>query len=153
MSKQDIDVRGTSTASPEAVWRLLGDSSTWPSWTPVDEHRQERPARPDGTGEIRTFITGRYTVREEIVEVRPLRRLSYALLGGLPLRDYRADIDLSERPDGGTDVRWHTTFKPKVPGTGGLYRRALQRATEQFVAGLVEHAALPASGGASRSGA
>ena len=93
MPVQDIDVRATSAAPPAAVWRLLSDSSTWPSWTPIDEHRAERPARADGTGEIRVFRNGRYTVREEIVEFRPVRRLSYALLDGLPLRDYRAEAE------------------------------------------------------------
>lgn len=140
MGIQEIDVSGTSAAPPAAVWRLLSDSSTWPSWTPIDEHRPERPAGPDGAGEIRSFRNGRVTVREEIVEFRPSRRLSYTLLEGLALRDYRADIDLTARTDGGTDVRWHTTFKPKVPGSGALYRRALRKATEQFVAGLVDHA-------------
>lgn len=153
MGGQDIDVTGTSHAPVEAVWRLLSDSSTWPAWTPIDEYRPDRPGGPDGVGEIRTFRNGRHTVREEIVEVLPQRRLSYALLEGLAVRDYRAEIDLTVRPDGGTDVRWHTTFRPKVPGTGALFRRPLHRATEQFVAGLVEHAARPSVEGSAEGDA
>jgi hypothetical protein len=38
MALKEIDVRGTTTADPDAVWRLLGDSSTWPDWTPIDEY-------------------------------------------------------------------------------------------------------------------
>lgn len=34
------------------------------------------PGGPDGTGEVRLFKTGRYEVREEIVERRPPERLS-----------------------------------------------------------------------------
>jgi len=79
-------------------------------------------------------------VREEIVERIPERRLSYTLLGGLAVRDYRADIDLEAVPTGGTRIHWHTTFKPKVPGSGWLYRRALDKATTQFTEGLAHHA-------------
>ncbi len=92
--------------------------------------------------EIRQFETGRVTVREEIVERRPEERLTYVLLDGLAVRNYRAEIDLEAGPGGeGTAIRWHTTFDPKVPGSGWIYRRALQKATEQFVAGLCERAA------------
>jgi hypothetical protein len=137
---QEIDVNATTTASPGAVWRLLGDSSTWPSWTPIDAYEGERPGSDDGLGEIRRFTTGRVKVREEIVQRDTERRLTYALLSGLALRDYRAQIDLTPTTDG-TSIRWHTTFRPKVPGSGWIYRRALDRMTRQFVAGLARASA------------
>ncbi len=115
MGHQEIDIRKTAEAPPAAVWQLLGDSASWPSWTPIDVAEIEQPGDRDGLGEIRTFKTGRITVREEIVERRPERRLSYRLLSGLAVRDYRADIDLTPRA-GGTEIRWHTTFRAKVPG-------------------------------------
>jgi uncharacterized protein YndB with AHSA1/START domain len=135
MALKEIDVRGTTTADPDAVWRLLGDSSTWPDWTPIDEYEPERPGGGDGLGEIRRFRTGRHRVREEIVERADGRRLTYALLSGLALRDYRAEIDLTPAATG-TEIRWHTTFRPKVPGSGWLYRRALEGITRTFVDGL-----------------
>jgi len=140
MARQEIDVRGTTSGSPDAVWRLLGDSATWPSWTPIERFDLERPAGPDGLGEIRRFTTGRVKVREEIVERDPGRRLTYTLLSGLALRDYRAEIDVTPGPDG-TAIRWHTTFRPKIPGMGWIYRRALEKATRQFVDGLTRAAA------------
>ena len=121
------------------VWRLLGDSSTWPDWTPIDEYEPERPGGTDGTGEIRRFRTGRHRIREEIVERADGRRLTYALLSGLALRDYRAEIDLTPAATG-TEIRWHTTFRPKVPGSGWLYRRALEGITRTFVDGLADAA-------------
>lgn len=138
MAVQEIDVRSRSAAAPAAVWRLLGDSETWPDWTPIDEAEIGRRAGADGTGEIRSFKIGRVTVREEIVERAENRRLTYVLLGGLAVKDYRAEIDL-EPDDGGTAIRWHTTFRGKVPGTGWLYRRALDRITREFVDGLIAH--------------
>jgi uncharacterized protein YndB with AHSA1/START domain len=138
MALQEIDVRSRSAAEPATVWRLLGDSETWPDWTPIDEAEIERRASADGLGEIRSFKTGRVTVREEIVERVENRRLTYVLLGGLAVKDYRAEIDL-EPDDGGTAIRWHTTFRGKVPGTGWLYRRALDRITREFLDGLIAH--------------
>jgi hypothetical protein len=139
MSLQEIDVRSTTAAEPGAVWRLLGDSSSWPAWTPIDDHETERAGGPDGVGEIRRFRNGRVKVREEIVERVAERRLTYVLLSGLAVRDYRAEIDLAPS-SAGTDIRWHTTFRSKVPGMGPLYRWALGKATKQFVDGLVRAA-------------
>jgi uncharacterized protein YndB with AHSA1/START domain len=139
VTRQEIDIRKTTQAEPAAVWRLLDDSSSWPSWTPIESVDIERPGGADGLGEVRKFKTGRVRVREEIVERQPQRRLSYTLLAGLAVRDYRADIDLTPRPEG-TEIRWHTTFRAKVPGTGWLYRWGLAKATQQFVDGLAKHA-------------
>ena len=42
------------------------------------------------------------------------------MLSGVPVRDYRADIDIA--PEGaGTMIRWRATFTPKIPGTGALF--------------------------------
>ena len=133
---QEIDIRRQIAADPSAVFVLLGDSSTWPSWTPIDRFELERAGDPaTGLGEVRLFHTGRITVREEIIERDPDRRLGYRLLGGLAVRDYVALIDLTPA-EGGTSMRWRTTFAAKVPGTGWIYRRALERATKQFCDGL-----------------
>lgn len=140
MRRIEIDIHGTTEADAETVWRLLGDSSTWPSWTPIESFDLERPGGTEGLGEIRVFKTGRIRIREEIVERDKPRRLSYTLLSGLAVRDYRADIDLTPGA-AGTDIRWHTTFVAKVPGTGWLYRKALTRATRQFVEGLTQGSA------------
>jgi uncharacterized protein YndB with AHSA1/START domain len=140
VARQQIDIRTTTAAEPAAIWRLLGDSSTWPSWTPIRSFDLERPGGADGLGEVRVFTTGRVRVREEIVERQPERRLAYTLLSGLAVRDYRAVIDLTPRPDG-TEIHWHTTFSAKVPGMGWLYRGALAKATQRFVDGLAEQSA------------
>lgn len=128
MAPQEIDIRGTTPATADQVWRLLGDSTSWPSWTPIESAEILDRGGPDGLGEVRTFKTGRLTVKEEIVERREPGRLSYMLLDGLALRDYRADIDVIARGDQ-TEIRWRTTFKPKIPGMGWVYRRALRKAT------------------------
>jgi hypothetical protein len=137
-----VDVREHSAAGPAAVYALLRDGSTWPDWSPIEEFKLERPgtAEPEGLGAIRNFRTGRHRMREQIVELVPDRRFSYTLLAGLAIRDYRVDVDLT--PAGtGTDIHWHAEFRAKVPGTGGLYHRTLQRVIANFVTGLAAHAA------------
>jgi hypothetical protein len=36
MRLQDIDVRKTVSAPADVIYRLLDDSSSWPTWTPID---------------------------------------------------------------------------------------------------------------------
>jgi hypothetical protein len=142
MKVQSIAAEATTEAAPDAVWSLLSDRSTWPSWSPLGSHSGERPGQdgtPDGLGGIARFVTGRHCVREEIVELEPNRRLSYALLSGLPLRDYRAVVELTPA-DAGTRIRWSATFVPQRRGTGLLYRLALGRVFRGMVTGLAEAA-------------
>ena len=144
MKIQRIAAETTSEAPPDAVWALLSDRSTWPSWSPLGSHSAERPGEegnPDGLGGIARFVTGRHCVREEIVEREPPRRLSYALLSGLPLRDYRAVVEL-EPAGAGTRIRWSATYVPERRATGWLYRLALTRVFRGMVKGLA--AAAPA---------
>jgi uncharacterized protein YndB with AHSA1/START domain len=142
MARQTVSVKASSDATPAAVYAALCDGSTWPEWTTIDSFELERPGdgAPEGLGAIRSWHTGRHTLREEIVELVPERRLSYVVLSGLGVKGYRADVDITPT-DRGCEIHWHSAFDAKVPGFGGVYRRALQKATEGFVAGLVPYAA------------
>ncbi|WP_132111254.1 SRPBCC family protein [Actinocrispum wychmicini] len=142
MGLQRLAARGHSDAEPAAVYALLKAGSTWPTWGTVERFVLERPGspEPESVGAIRNFHTGRYKMRERVAELVENERFSYELLEGLPLRGYRAIIDLSAA-NGGTDIHWHTTFRCKVPGMGWVYRRALQKITSDMVAGLVRHTA------------
>jgi hypothetical protein len=139
MKRHHIDARGHTTASPATVYALLRDGATWPEWSPLGsfELRRAAPGGGEDVGALRVFRTGRIASCEELVELVPDRRLSYALRSGLPLRDYRADVDLEPDGEGGTDIRWHSAFFAKVPGTGWLYRLTLGRFIQRTVDGLV----------------
>jgi carbon monoxide dehydrogenase subunit G len=143
MARQHIDIRARAAAKPATVFALLRDGAAWPTWSPLDSFELEREGdrEREGVGAIRVFRTGRrITTRERIVEIVDNRRFSYVLLSGLAIRDYRADIDLE--PDGdGTVLHWHSSFRPKMPGFGWVYRRTLERFIGALVAGLVERAA------------
>ncbi len=143
MREQVIEHTVTSDAEPCAVFGLLIDGSTWPEWSPIGSFELIEPgdASPEGLGAVRLFTTGRVKSRERVVERSPDRVFSYVLESGLPLRDYRATIDLSPTVSG-TTIHWRSTFRAKVPGTGWLYRLQLGN----FIGRTVDGLALAASG-------
>jgi hypothetical protein len=124
VKKITVATRARSRADPTAVFGLLQDGSTWPDWAMFDSFEQERPGQPTpfGVGAIRVFITKVSRAREEVVEFVPDRRLSYILLSGFPLRDYRADVELQRTDTNGTVINWSASFYPKYFGTGWMWR-------------------------------
>jgi hypothetical protein len=141
MARRHIDVTAHSRAAPSAVFALVVDGASWPRWSPIESFELERPGDPppEGPGAIRVFRRGRTTGRDQVVEVVPDRRFGYLSLSGLPVRDYRAQIDLEPAGDG-TTIGWHASFAPKVPGTGWMLQRGLARFLANCARGLAEHA-------------
>ncbi len=125
MTTTTIDVRAELPASPAEVYRRLEDRSSWPEWS---GHRraeltEPRDHDPAGVGAVWVMYRGKKSVTERVVGLEPEHKVSYTLLDGLPLTNYRAGFELA--PSGsGTAVHWHSEFTAK-PGTGWLYRRAL----------------------------
>ena len=143
MRRQTIDITTTTAAAPGAVYALLADGASWPAWSPIDSFELEREGAdaPEGVGAVRVFRNGRVEGRDTIVELVADRRLAYTHVSRLPVKDYRASVDLE--PDGvGTRIRWRASFAPTVPGTGPLLRRALSRFLRQCAEGLAGHAAV-----------
>jgi hypothetical protein len=141
MRKQEIDVAVRSRAAADTVYELVESGATWPTWSGLGSFELERPDADggEGVGAVRIFRTWPFTAHEEIVEKVPGRRLSYVLLSGMPLRDYRADIDLTPT-DGGTAIRWHSTFTAQRWGTGWFYRLFLDRFIRRCAEGLARAA-------------
>ncbi|MGV9361905.1 SRPBCC family protein [Amycolatopsis sp. NPDC003731] len=134
---QRISVRARSSAPADTVYALLRDGASWPKWSPLGSFElvREGEGEPEGLGAVRLFKTNGVSSYEKIVALEPGRRFGYALERGLPLQDYVAYVDLVPR-DGGTDIHWHSTFTPKVPGTGWFYRWFLGSFIKRVAAGL-----------------
>jgi hypothetical protein len=128
MTRQTATGHASTTATPASVWALLEDVTTWTTWAPFETAVLELPGEkePHGVGAIRRFQRGRFTTREQVTEFVPDRRLSYRLLSGLPLRDYEADIDLRRQQDR-THITWSASFAARIPGTGRVFRRGMQK--------------------------
>jgi hypothetical protein len=141
MRRRHIEVTVHSEAAPNAVFALLADGNSWSSWSPIESFELERAGDPppEGPGAIRIFRRGRTVGRDQIVEVVPGRRFGYASLSGLPVRDYRAQIELEPAGEG-TTIRWQASFEPKFPGTGWILRRGLGRFIKDCAQGLARYA-------------
>jgi hypothetical protein len=142
MARQRIEHSATTTADPATVYALLRDGATWPEWGPIDSFELEREGagEREGVGAVRLLKSGRVTGRDTIAELVENRRFSYTHESSLPVKDYRGDVDLEPRPDGGTLIRWVCEFSPKVPGTGAFVRRGLDGFIAKFAAGLAARA-------------
>jgi hypothetical protein len=73
-------------------------------------------------------------------------RLGYTALRMPTFRDYRATIECAHAGSGGTDIVWHATFRPQVPGTGRLLQGYLRRCMGKIVANLARRALTPGPG-------
>ncbi len=138
---QHVAIEVHTCATVSAVYALLRDGASWPGWTSIESFQLERAGErePEGVGAIRIFRKGRVTGRDQVAELVPDRRFSYRHLSGLPVRDYRADVDL-EPTEGGTRIRWHVSFTSTVPGTGWLWRWGIGRFVRQSARGLAAYA-------------
>jgi hypothetical protein len=140
-------VRARSVADCPTVFAVIKDRSGWPSFTSLKSFELERPGEddPHGRGSIGRLHGGPLKPRERIVESIPNRRLSYELLSGIPVREYRGEVGLE--PDGaGTSIRWRVSFRPSVPGTGRLLCRLLRGAVSDLVRQLAAEADRRATG-------
>jgi hypothetical protein len=137
MGRQQIHVQAPSDAPPGDVFALVADGARWPTCTPLGSFELEAPGTgaTEGPGAIRVFKTGPVKSREQIIESTAPHRFSYVALSGLPVREYRADIDLD--PVGtGTLVHWRASFVAKIPGTGWFIRAYLARFLQRAATGI-----------------
>jgi hypothetical protein len=77
--------------------------------------------------------------REEVVAWEPPHHLGYTIVKGFPVRNYRADVELT--PDGsGTLITWSSTFDEKIPGTGRLMEAVIARISRGFASDAAAYA-------------
>jgi uncharacterized protein YndB with AHSA1/START domain len=139
MSKRStIAARAHASADPQAVWALLEDANRYSDWGPWSEsgYVQQPVAAPHGPGAVRRlrYRKRRTVTIEPVIEAQPGRRLVYEVTSGLPVRNYRATVELTPDPNG-TDIEWGASFDRTLRGR--LVRPILQRVYEEIVHRLV----------------
>ncbi|MDQ2983994.1 MAG: SRPBCC family protein [Actinomycetota bacterium] len=105
------------------MWALLADAGSWTEWAGFDE---VEVVEGRGEGEMRRLRHGKVESEERITAFEPPHRFAYEFTGNIPMRNYRSEVTLTPADDGGTEIRWYSTFNPKYPGTGRIIRRRLE---------------------------
>ena len=144
MERRSFEVVVRSDAPPDVVFAVLADGSRWHEWAgplvPRSSWEREGDPPPGGVGAVRRLGLWPFVGREEVVEHVPPVRHSYVVLSGIPVDDYRADVELT--PDGaGTTIAWRGAFSPRLPRTG----RLLERVLRAIVGGLARRLAAEAA--------
>jgi hypothetical protein len=131
----EIQFEGWTPAALEVTWSVLAAQGDMATWAPIQSSRLERPGgqQPDGVGAIRVLKARPATIREQITAFDAPHRLEYQMLSGLPVRDYHGTTLLSSH-DGGTNIVWTVSMRPRLPGIAFLVRRSVRG----LVKGLVE---------------
>jgi uncharacterized protein YndB with AHSA1/START domain len=154
MNRLEVSAERTAQAPPEAVWALVSDATRYPEWGPwrAAEYRRQGETSPRGPGAVQWLQSsqrylGRYPVSvEQILEVEEGRRLAYTVVGGIPVRNYRAEVTLAPS-GGGTHIRWAAGFD--ATPRGRLVWRGLRTLYPQIVEALAtaaeRQAAAPAA--------
>ncbi len=127
-------------ASPEALWPLVADTNRFNAETGLPQIREESAGPLLRSGRVRfgLSVLGRdIPYEEEPFEwVRPERFAVLRRYRAGPIEEFRARLELSRRPAGGTTLRYEYTMRPRgligrlaVPALG---RMARHRMTDTF---------------------
>lgn len=141
MGRLHVEAEQTTRAAPEAVWDLVSDATRYPEWGPWSAAGYQRPGEtsPRGPGAVQWLRSSRRaylrypTSIEKILEAEAGRRLVYTVIGGIPVRNYRAEVTLTRSGDG-TRIRWAATWDSTLAGR--VAARALRKVYPQIVADL-----------------
>lgn len=142
MNQLHVEADGIASADPAAVWALICDATRYPEWGPWSAAEYQRPgdASPRGAGAVYWLRSSRraylryVTTVEKILEAEEGRHLAYTVIGGIPVRNYRADVTLTPVADG-THIRWSATWDATLAGR--IVHRGLRTFYPQMLAELV----------------
>jgi uncharacterized protein YndB with AHSA1/START domain len=142
VSRLHVEAERTARATPQAVWALVSDANRYPEWGPWSAAAYQRPGddSPRGPGAVQWLRSAhraylrRPTSIEKVLEVEEDRRLVYTVIGGIPVRNYLAEVTLTPVADG-TRIRWAATWDTTLAGR--LVQRGLRKFYPQMMAGLV----------------
>jgi hypothetical protein len=83
-------------------------------------------------GAVRVLVRRPFRLRERITDWVPEQRMAYELLEGMRVRDYRSEVTLEQAPDGGTLIRWRSTYDRAGPVTALMLRLAVPDACKRL---------------------
>lgn len=130
MTTLHVEAEGTARAAPGAVWAvwaLVSDATRYPQWGRWSAAGYRRPGdgTPRGPGAVLWLRSSRraylryVTSVEKILEVGEGRRLVYTIIGGIPARNYRAEVTLTPPPKAPTSAGPRPGTPPWRAGSSG----------------------------------
>ncbi|NKQ54955.1 SRPBCC family protein [Amycolatopsis sp. K13G38] len=138
-----FEVKRTSTAAPETLFRLETDGARWSEWAKplIVQSAWEKWANPPGgVGAVRRVGLWPLLMFEETVEYEQDRRHVYTFSRPGPVDNYRAEVLFTPNGTGGTDLCWRGSFTEKLPRTGPVAHKLLRGAILFLSARLVRAA-------------
>lgn len=131
-----IDITETIALPIDRVFGLLADHANYhrfPGITRSELLTEGEPA-PNGLGAVRRVALGNVVLDEEITAFEHPNRLAYRVIASRPVKVEHEGgvIELTAVPEG-TEIRWRSTFKLKIPLIGWFVTR---RAAKQFEQGF-----------------
>jgi len=119
-----IEATADSSGSREAVWVLLADASKWAQWGAWSNVEVEGGGQ-HGPGAVRVLRRTPFRVRERVTDWVPGERMGYELVDGMRVQGYSALVTLEDSGQGGTRVRWRSSYERADPLTALLLRLAV----------------------------
>lgn len=112
----------------ETVWSVLADHEGMRNWAPGLAARVTKSgsAERNGLGAVREISAPLPVpaIVEEVTRFEPPHRFAYRALAGVPLRNYRGEVELSASGDG-TVVRYSISADGGLPLVGAALTRAI----------------------------
>ena len=138
MKKISVGAQGDSKAARSEVWSLVANANHYPKWGPWSEggYEPEHPG-PSQPGMHQWFKYGRTTSREQILDVREGTNVVYTVTGGIPVKNYRAVIELTDNAVG-THISWTADWDATL--LGKLVHKKLQSVYTEIMECLVRAA-------------
>lgn len=133
---QTIDITETIALPVDRVFDLLADHANYhrfPGITRSELLKEGEPA-PNGLGAVRRVALGDVVLDEEITGFEPPNRLSYRVIASKPVKvEHEGGVIEMTAVAEGTEIRWRSTFRLKIPLIGWFITR---RAASQFERGF-----------------
>lgn len=133
----------TEIAAPTAkAFDRVSDHTRLGSWSGLGASRLLRAGHTaaNGRGAVRGISGPFGEIHEEVTDFVPNTSYRYRVIKGLPVSCYTAEVAVEPcimvNGKTGTRVHWEVRFRSRIPGLGGLLRRALHRKISGALLGL-----------------
>ena len=110
-------------AEPDKIWSILTDFEQKDDENTTVEIIEPGDPEQYQKGLVRKVTTGKDSVTEKILVVKPKESIEYQLLSGAPVHDYYGTIFLYPGRKA-TTVRWVVTFRSNFPWPEWMIKKA-----------------------------